>query len=347
MKILLTPIVGLLYIVLYMRHKLYDMGILKSCSFSVPTICIGNLRVGGTGKTPMTDFLVKRLKNDYKIAILSRGYMRNTKGFLIVEEDSLSSKVGDEPKLLKMLNPDVMVAVCENRCKGVEKIIKTDPLISLIILDDAFQHRAIKANVNILLTECDNLYVSDSLLPIGHLRDIKERAKKADIVVVTKCPSDIKPIDLRIIYKELDLRAYQRLLFTSIHSHTPISLFDRTPISREIDRVAVTTAIGMPDKFVEQVKQRYKIIDTFIFSDHYKYKELDIENMFKKIDDSNLLLWDAPILCTAKDAVKILDLNLNEDVLRRIYVVNISLDIIPYIQSLSEANLISKIKEIL
>lgn len=346
MKILLAPLVGLFATVLYIRHKLYDMGLFKSKSFDVPTLCIGNLRVGGTGKTPMADFVVKRLKREYKVAILSRGYKRKTKGFAIVDENSTSVMVGDEPKLLKSLNPDVLVAVCENRCKGVEKILETDPEISLIILDDAFQHRAINPKFNILLTEYHNLYVNDTLLPMGHLRDIKDRARKADIVVVTKCPSNIKPIDLRLIYKELDIRAYQKLLFTTTHSHTPVSLFDGSPIGK-IERVAITTAIAMPDKFIDPLKKRYKIIDTFTFGDHYNYKKQDIVDMFKKIDDNDMMLWDAPILCTAKDAVKISELGLNEDMLRRIYVVNISLQVIPYIQSLSEEGFINSIKEIL
>lgn len=346
MKILLAPLVGLLSLVLYIRHKLYDVGILKSRSFDVPVLCIGNLRVGGTGKTPMTDFIVKRLKREYKVAILSRGYKRKTTGFMVVDEHSTAVMVGDEPKLLKMLNPDVLVVVCENRCKGVEKIRALNPDISLIILDDAFQHRAINPKFNILLTECQNLYVNDTLLPMGHLRDIKDRARKADIVVVTKCPSNIKPIDLRLIYKELDIRAYQRLLFTKIHSHTPVSLFDNTPLGK-VDQVAVTTAIAMPEKFIDPLRKRYKIIDTFTFGDHYKYKKHDIEEMFKKIDTNDLMMWDAPILCTGKDAVKISELGLSEDMLRRIYVVNISLEVIPYMQSLSEEGFMNAIKEIL
>lgn len=346
MKFFLAPIVGIFAIVLYIRHKLYDMGVLKSRSFNVPILCIGNLRVGGTGKTPMADFIVKKLKREYKVAILSRGYMRKTKGFIVVDEHANSTMVGDEPKLLKMLNPDVMVAVCENRCKGVEQILETDPEISLIILDDAFQHRAINPKFNVLLTEYHNLYVNDSLLPMGHLRDIKDRARKADIIVVTKCPANIKPIDLRLIYKELDTRAYQRLLFTTMHSHTPVSLFDGSPLGK-VERLAVTTAIAMPDKFIDPLRKKYKIIDTFTFGDHYKYKKQDMVDMFKKIDDNDLMLWDAPILCTAKDAVKISELGLNEDMLRRIYVVNISLQVIPYIQSLSEEGFINSIKEIL
>ncbi|MEG1937427.1 MAG: tetraacyldisaccharide 4'-kinase [Rikenellaceae bacterium] len=344
MKILLYPITILFSIVLYIRHKLYDMGVFKSKSFGVPIICVGNLRVGGTGKTPLTDFLVKKLKNNYKIAILSRGYMRKTKGFFIVDNASTSYEVGDEPKLLKMLNDDVMVAVCEDRCKGVEMILKYDPDISLIILDDAFQHRAIKAKLNIILTEYKNLYVNDALLPIGTLRDLKDRAHKADVIVVTKCPADVKPIDLRLVYKELDIRPYQKLLFTHIHSHTPVSLFDNSPIAK-VERVAVTTAIAMPDKFVDPLKSKYEIIDVFAFKDHYRYKKQDVIDIFKKIEDNDLMLWDAPLLCTAKDAVKILELGLDDDMLRRIYVVNISLEIIPYAQSMSETNFVSALKD--
>lgn len=346
MKIFLYPMVGLFALVLYIRHKLYDFGVFKSRYFAVPTVCIGNLRVGGTGKTPMADFIVKRLKRDHKVAILSRGYKRKTSGFVVVDENSTSSMVGDEPKLLKRLNPDVLVVVCENRCKGVERIIELDPTISLIILDDAFQHRAINPKFNILLTECHNLYVNDTLLPLGHLRDIKDRARKADIIVVTKCPANIKPIDLRLIYKELDVRAYQKLLFTTTRSHTPVSLFDGS-LMGTVEHVAVTTAIAMPDKFIDPLRKKYKIIDTFTFADHYKYKKQDVVAMFKKIDDNEQMLWDAPILCTAKDAVKLSELGLTDDMLRRIYVVNISLEVIPYMQSLSEEGFMNSIKEIL
>ncbi|MBE9487731.1 MAG: tetraacyldisaccharide 4'-kinase [Bacteroidetes bacterium] len=343
MKFLLYPLMIIFSIGIRLRHLLYDMGLLKSKSFDVPILCVGNLRVGGTGKTPMVDFLVKHLEGEYNIAVLSRGYKRKSKGFKILKDNSTTSEVGDEPLLQKLLNPNIMVAVCESRCKGVKEILRENPEINLIILDDAMQHRAINPKSTILLTEYGNLYTFDKLMPIGTLRDLKERAKKADIVVITKCPEKVKPIDLRLAMRDLSLKPYQQLLFTKIKTQEPCSLFDNTPLV-EADKVMITTAIGMPEKFIDEVKRNYKVEDIHIFRDHHNYSSTDIKTIFEQNEDKDCLHWDTPLLCTAKDAVKIKELNLGEDITRRIYVVNISLEVIDYPQALNEINFINTVK---
>ena len=172
-KFLLVPVSWLFGMALAVRHKLFDFGLLKSESFDIPVICVGNLRVGGTGKTPMTDFLISRLARRYNIAVVSRGYMRKTTGFVLATKESTSAEIGDEPKLLKQRYPDQVVAVCEKRAEGIRKVRELYPKTNLIILDDAFQHRYVNASVDILLTEYKSPFHKDRLLPAGRLRDLK------------------------------------------------------------------------------------------------------------------------------------------------------------------------------
>lgn len=337
-KLLLWPFATVYALVVSIRHRMYDSGTLKSRSFDVPTLCVGNLRVGGTGKTPMTDYLVGKLKKQYKVAVLSRGYKRRTKGFVLASANSTTRQIGDEPKLIKNLHPDVMVAVCEDRAHGIEKIMAADPSVSLIILDDAFQHRAVRPTVSILLSECGKLYMHDSVMPVGHLRDLKSRAAKADIIAVTKCPPDAKPIDLRLIYREMNMKVYQRLVFMTLRSDPPVSLTDRSEAVKGA-KIAVTTAIASSGNFVGGLEKNYDVVRKFIYKDHYNYTKNDILHMFRQMGKDEILV------CTAKDAVKIEELGLTEDILARIYVVHIKFEVLPYQQALNDIEFISVIKQ--
>lgn len=324
-------------LIVNIRNKMYDIGLLKSRRFDIPTLCIGNLRVGGTGKTPMAHFVLSKLKDNYNIAILSRGYKRKSKGFVLANENSTCATIGDEPRLLQLLHPDIMVAVCEDRCLGVETICKLNPEINLIVLDDAFQHRAIKPSVNILLTEQDCLYIDDYMLPYGHLRDSKSRASKADIIAVTKCRANISSIDMRITLEELSLNVRQNVVFTNVKSRKPKPLSGESTIPLE-SPIYVTTAIAKPNKFIKTLEGNFEIKDTFIFNDHHAYSIKDLETILKQ--SQNL-----PVVCTAKDAVKILELGLNENDLGRIFVVNIETAIVPYRYALSEESFIRLLRK--
>lgn len=315
-------------LVLRIRHFFFDIGILKTKSFDVPIICVGNLKVGGTGKTPMTEFLVNSLKSRYKVAVLSRGYRRRSKGFVLADETSSSADIGDEPMLIHLRHPEVMVAVCEKRVKGVECMLKADPTINLIILDDAFQHRYIDTTVDILLTEYDNSYVKDYLLPYGTLRDLRKQAERASYIVVTKCPSDIKPIDLRTFMTELDLRPYQSLFFTYMEEGQVFSLFDRgyeeslKTILRG-DNVVMMTAIANPTYLIESVKSKYNIVESFRFKDHHNFTQTDINTVLAKAIENN-----AHIIMTEKDAAKIMSLEIPSAEKFRFCVAPITIDFV-------------------
>ena len=193
-----------------LRNKLFDCNILQSKSFSVPTICIGNLSVGGTGKTPHTEYLVDLLKDDYAVAVLSRGYKRKTKGYILSDRQSDAQTIGDEPYQIKSKYPGIRVAVCEKRCDGMEQLLQLDkPQVEAVILDDAFQHRYVKAGLYILLTDYNRLFSEDAVLPVGRLREAKSGKERAQIVIVTKCPDAMQEEDFKNIEKRLNLLPYQ------------------------------------------------------------------------------------------------------------------------------------------
>src|SRR5688572_2678356 len=191
-RILLFPFAILYWFIILIRNWLYDKNILRSTTFGMPLICVGNLSVGGTGKSPMVEFLVRNLKDDFKVATLSRGYKRKTRGYALANERSDALEIGDEPMQFKLKFPQVPVAVGEERLDAISQLLHDKPDIQSIILDDAFQHRAIKAGMNILLTDYNNLFTRDFYLPTGDLRDLRSSYKRAEIIVVTKCDPAIE-----------------------------------------------------------------------------------------------------------------------------------------------------------
>lgn len=314
--------------ILRVRHFLFDIGVLKMKTFDIPIICVGNLKVGGTGKTPMTEFLVSSLKQNYKIAVLSRGYLRKSKGFVLSDETSTSADIGDEPMLIHLRHPDIVVAVCEKRVIGVEEILKADPTINLILLDDAFQHRYIDTTIDILLTEYHEPYTNDFLLPYGHLRDIRKQAERASFIVATKCPADVKPIDLRTFMTNLNLKPYQSLFFTYMIEGKVFPLFDRgyeesIKTILKGDNVVLMTAIANPTHLIESVKNRYNIVQSFRYRDHHNFTQANLNEVLKKAIEEN-----AHIIMTEKDAAKIMSLDIPSSEKFRFCVAPISIDFI-------------------
>ena len=191
--------------ILFLINKLFDWKILKSATFNFPIICIGNLAIGGTGKTPMTEYLIEQLKIDYKISTLSRGYKRRTRGFAIANENTTAIEIGDEPMQFHQKFPDVLVAVGEERLFAIPQILHQKPETEVIILDDAFQHRRVNAGLNIVLTERSNLYTRDFIFPAGDLRDVRSSIERANIIVVTKCSENITEAEAFKIKNELSV----------------------------------------------------------------------------------------------------------------------------------------------
>ena len=269
---LYIPLSWLYAVVIAIRHWLYDHHVLPSFSVPVPTICVGNLAVGGTGKTPMTAYIVRLLQErGYSPAILSRGYKRATRGFVMADHAATVETIGDEAMQLHRAFPDVPVAVCESRVRGVKQLKRQVEKLDVVVLDDAMQHRAIQCGFTVLLTPYDHLYIDDNLLPWGTLRDLPSRALKADAVVVTKCPENIRPIDMRVIDNRLRLPSYQQLHFAGI-SYAPMEQ-EGNPL--------VLCGIAQPQYMFEYVRSRYPQAQLLAFPDHYHYKPADIEKILQ------------------------------------------------------------------
>jgi len=292
--------------IILLRNKLFDKNILRSAAFDFPLICVGNLAAGGTGKTPMVEYLVKMLLGKYKVATLSRGYKRKTKGFLIANENTSVDEIGDEPMQIHKKFPGISVAVAAERVLGIPQILFEKPATQVIILDDAFQHREVKAGLNILLTACNHLYSQDFLLPAGNLRDTKSSSKRADIIIVTKCKSDLDNVEKISIIKELKPLPEQKIFFTKIEYDNPYHLFSKeiSCFDKDYD-VLLVCGIANPIAITEALKDKFSSFQMLQYKDHYSFHSDDvkkIKEVFSTIKSSKKI-----ILTTEKDAVKLLE----------------------------------------
>ena len=305
MKILLLPISLLSHIVLTIRHKLYDWNILKSTRFEKSVICVGNLNLGGTGKTPHTEYLVNLLKDTYRVATLSRGYGRKTKGFKQAESTSSYEDLGDEPLQYFRKFPDIQVAVDEDRVDGVRKLIRSPYYPEVVLLDDAFQHRSIKAGLNILLTEYQHPYCDDFLFPVGTLRDVKSSAKRAHVIVVSKSPKTLNEDEKQQMVDKLKPTEKQKVFFSYLEYNDLQPLNEeakRDPIENA-DAVLAFCGIAHPHPFVDELRERYQTVDFLTFADHHPYTENDVTAILKRFE--NLNVEKKIIVTTEKDAARL------------------------------------------
>jgi tetraacyldisaccharide 4'-kinase len=293
------------------RNFLYNSGVLSSKEFEIPLICVGNITVGGTGKTPHTEYLAEILKKHFKVATLSRGYKRKTRDFQIASDNSLVSEIGDEPLQICRKFPEVMVAVDRNRVNGVKKILVNNPGTDVIILDDAFQHRRITPGLSILLSDYERLFFNDYMLPYGRLRESIKNIRRADIILITKSPENISPIERRIIVKEVDKAAYQNIFFTSLTYQAPIPVFDNEHSEKKQPDasflaeagVLLVTGIANPDSLKKHLQNISGELTDLSFPDHYSYKMKDLESIstaFGKLKSPSKY-----IITTEKDAVRL------------------------------------------
>lgn len=263
------------------RHWLYDKRLLPSFPVKIPTICVGNLAVGGTGKTPMTAYIVQLLLDKgYRPAVLSRGYKRKTRGFLIADSQSTVRTIGDEAMQMHRAFPDVPVAVCEHRVLGIHQLQRQVPDLDVVILDDAMQHRRLRCGFTVLLTPYDRLYIDDYMLPWGTLRDIPSRALKADTIVVTKCPDGMQPIDMRVIDNRLHLPTFQQLHFAGIE-YAPLT---------EKGNPLVLTGIAHPEYMIAHVQQQYPQAELLAFPDHHAFTEADLDSILTQAKHFDFVL---------------------------------------------------------
>ncbi len=303
-ELILSILAGLYSIAIALRHKLFDLGALKSVEYDIPIICIGNITVGGTGKTPMSEMIISYMSRYRTVALLSRGYGRKTKGYLEVTEDSHYRDVGDEPLQIKLKFPDVVVVVCEKRNEGIDTIRQNHPEVDLIIMDDGFQHRSVEPKVNVIMVDATRPPHEDKMLPLGSLRDNMESLHRAHYYVVTKCPENMTPLDRRILRKVLIRAAYQEVYFTRFETFKPVPIFSegKDIVLRPNCEVIAMAGIGNPRPYVASLSNNYSVVDTLIFDDHHVYKIKDIVKIKKYIEKYP----DAVVVTTEKDAVKMI-----------------------------------------
>ena len=343
------------------RNLLFEIGILKSKSFDVPIISVGNITVGGTGKTPHVEYLVELLHDKFNVAVLSRGYKRKSKGFIVADKKDNATTIGDEPYQMKQKYPNVTIAVDKDRCNGIEMLMNNNVAkdIEVVLLDDAFQHRYVKPGINILLVDYHRLIIYDTLLPAGRLREPLSGKNRADIVIITKCPSSLKPMDFRVITKAMNLFPYQQLYFTRIEykNLTPIYCGEERPLS-SIDKkenILLLTGIASPKQMILDLEPYSNNITPMTFDDHHAFTAKDIElinNTFAEMPSPKT------IITTEKDATRIFgQQGLSDEVRHNIYSLPIKVkfmqeqeesfneNIIGYVRKNSRNSILAKAKD--
>src|SRR5690554_4830426 len=286
-----------------LRNRMFDLGLKKSCEFEVPTIVVGNISWGGTGKTPMVEFLIKKLKENHHLAMLSRGYGRKTSGFLLADEGLSPGDIGDEPfQVFAKYGNEVTVAVGEQRILAIPQILADRPATDLIVLDDAFQHRYVKGNLNILLTTYQNPFFSDKIIPLGTLREHPKAASRADVIVVTKCPDRLDQPTKNKYKEEIGKFSGDAIpvLFAGLTYGAPYRVFgDQGGITH---KVILVSGIANNHLLKKEVAGKYELLTTLEYPDHYRYREKDmirLVEVFQKYKNQNPC-----VITTEKDAVK-------------------------------------------
>ena len=327
----LSPLSWLYGLGVGFRNLLFEMGILKSRSFTVPVISVGNITVGGTGKTPHVEYLIRLLKDRTKVAVLSRGYKRKSHGFVLADESSTVNDIGDEPYQMKTKFPDITVAVDKKRTRGIDNLTNGEYVkdIDVIFLDDAFQHRYVKPGINILLVDYHRLIIYDTLLPAGRLREPVKSKDRADIVIVTKCPKDLKPMEFRVITKAMNLYPYQQLFFSTHEFGALRQMFgeDQKPLNTIANKnVMLLTGIASPEQMLTELQAYTKAVTPLAFSDHHAFSKKDVE----KINETfSALPSPKLIVTTEKDETRLLEVEgLSDEVKSSLFVLPIKIQIL-------------------
>ncbi len=307
-KILLFPFAVIYGIITSLRNLLYDWKFLKSKSVDIHTICVGNLAVGGTGKTPHVEYLINILQNDFKIAILSRGYKRKTSGFIQATNLSTAFDIGDEPLQYKTKNPQIEVCVDANRVNGIKKILEFPEPPKVVILDDAFQHRALNCELKIVISEYNNLYLNDCMMPAGYLRESKKGIERADIIIVSKTPDKTTAIQIRNVIKDLKPLAHQQLFFTWLKYGELKGFQNPTDTIDTLNdlfryRIVAFTGIGNPQPMITYLKEYASDVKHIQFPDHHRFTIQDIADVRAQLDA--IEGGNKIVVTTEKDAMRL------------------------------------------
>ncbi len=305
LRFLLFPFAVLYDAITRIRNWFFNLGVLKSTSFDIPVIAVGNLSVGGTGKSPQIEYLIRLLKDNYKIAVLSRGYKRKTEGFQLVNDTHTAEDVGDEPlQFYKKFKNDITVAVDADRTNGIQQLLQTHNPPEVVLLDDAYQHRKVTASSYILLTKYNDLYVDDFVLPTGNLRESRRGAKRASVIVVTKCPENLSKAEQEKIVRKLNPKSYQKVFFTTIAYDENLKGTEELAISDLKDKeVLLVTGIANPKPLLNFLKEKEIGFKHLNFPDHHNFTQQDISTIKKSFDE--LLSQQKIILTTEKDYMRL------------------------------------------
>ncbi len=344
------------------RNFLFEVGILKSRAYKTPVISVGNITVGGTGKTPHVEYLVRLLQDKVRVAVLSRGYKRKSSGFVLAGKDTPMEQIGDEPFQMKQKFPDVTIAVDKKRTRGIERLTSEEAdgkAIDVILLDDAFQHRYVKPGINILLVDYHRLIIYDKLLPAGRLREPLKGKNRADIVIVTKCPKELKPMEFRVITRAMGLFPYQHLYFSTLEYDQLRPAFKEASAGTmprlSEQNVLLLTGIASPRQLLEDLKPGAMSITPLAFPDHHKFRRKDIRRLNEAFE-----AMPSPkcIVTTEKDATRLtVAEGLSNEVRRSLYVQPVRIkfmsdqeesfnqNIIGYITKNSRKSILGKPKE--
>ena len=279
------------------RNFIYNIGVIKSRQFNLPIISVGNLVLGGSGKTPTIEYLIRLLSKNYKIAVLSRGYGRKSKGFIIADSNSDTNLIGDEPMQYYRKFKNIIVSVDSNRVRGVNKLIKLNSKPEIILLDDAYQHRRLKPGMSILLTKFNDLYSDDNIFPLGNLRESKSNANRADIIIVTKCDKNISKDQKRHIIQKLNIGDNQKIYFSSIKYSKMLYDKESSKLLSEFKNIKFTLVTGIANSshMVNYLKDNDFNFNHLSFKDHHNYSDSDISN----INNNEI------VITTEKDYVKL------------------------------------------
>ena len=306
LTVLLFPFAILYNLVTKARNHLYNIGSRPSIQFDLPVISVGNLTVGGTGKTPHIEWLIRLLKDEYSIATLSRGYGRKTKGFLLANPDSKATDIGDEPmQFFTKFGEQVTVSVGEERALAIPSILHEQPDTQVILLDDAYQHRRVNPSFNILLTDFHRPFYKDFLLPAGRLRESREGAKRANIIVVSKCPEHLSKTEQETIAKQIRPYAKENtpIYFSTIEYGTPVNIHTEETLTETKQPVILLTGIAQTGPLETYIQQKYELLQHISFSDHADYTSTKIEHILSEVKKHHA--QQPIIITTEKDAVKL------------------------------------------
>ncbi len=319
----MLPVSWIYGMVTWCRNRLFDWGVLESKRYPIPIISVGNITVGGTGKTPHIEYLIRMLSPYYKVAVLSRGYKRKSSGYILATENTPMEMIGDEPWQMAQKFSNVYVAVDANRRRGIERLMGDEATrdVEVILLDDAYQHRYVRPGMNILLTDFHRLFTQDELLPAGRLREAPQGKERANMVIVTKCPHDISPMQFRIISEALGLRPYQSLFFTTFKYGRMVNLATHEMCNmsdRWYYNVLLLTGIACPKQMYMDMKHRFATVRSLEFADHHYYSKADmaqIAETFNKMPEPRL------IVTTEKDVTKLINMTcLSDEMARNVWV---------------------------